>query len=223
MRILIVEDEKRLAEIIRRGLTEEGYAADIAPSGEEAEELAACIPYDLILLDIMLPGIDGFQVCRNLRKKGLKTPVLMLTARDSVSDRVKGLDSGADDYLVKPFAFEELYARIRALLRREENLIPQKLRVGDLEMDTLTRQVWRGNRLIDLTAREYAILEYFMRNPNIVITRLMLEQHVWNLSLDSSSNLVEVYIRKLRSKIDPEEKTSLIQTVKGAGYRLVAP
>lgn len=221
MRVLIVEDEKKLANIIQRGLNEEGYAVDIAGTGEEAENLALNIPYDLILLDIILPGKDGIGVCRTLRDKKIKTPVLMLTARDSVSDKVKGLDSGADDYLVKPFAFEELYARIRALLRREENLLPQKLVAGDLSIEITTRQVRRGNRQIDLTGKEYAILEFLMRHPNLVITRVMLEQHIWNLELDSTSNLVDVFIRRLRKKIDDGEKKSLIQTVKGAGYRLV--
>jgi two-component system, OmpR family, copper resistance phosphate regulon response regulator CusR len=201
MRILVVEDEKRLSEIIKRGLSEEGYAVDTAMTAREAEELALSIPFDMILLDIVLPDGDGMAVCRRLRQKKMKTPVLMLTARDSVSDRVKGLDSGADDYLVKPFAFEELCARIRALLRREENLIPQIIRAGDLEMDTTTHHVRRGGRVIELTAKEYAILEYFMRN----------------------SNLVDVFIRKLRRKIDEENKDSLIQTVKGVGYRLVTP
>jgi DNA-binding response OmpR family regulator len=221
MRVLIVEDEQQLANIIQRGLTEEGYAVDAAGTGEEAENLALNIPYDLILLDIILPGKDGIEVCRTLRQHKIKTPVLMLTARDSVGDKVKGLDSGADDYLVKPFAFEELYARVRALLRREENLLPQKLQVGDLSIETTTRQVQRGTRQIELTGKEYAILEFLMRHPNMVITRVMLEQHIWNLELDSTSNLVDVFIRRLRIKIDEGEKKSLIQTVKGAGYRLV--
>ena len=222
MRILIVEDEQNLARIIQRGLTEEGYAVDTAFTGEDGEMLAESIPYDIILLDIMLPGKDGIEVCRSLRQKKIKTPILMLTAKDSIGDRVKGLDSGADDYLVKPFAFEELYARVRALLRREENLLPQKLQVGDLVMDAGTRQVMRGDRKIELTGKEFAILEFLMRHPNLVITRVMLEQHIWNLELDSTSNLVDVFIRRLRKKIDEGEKKSLIQTVKGAGYRLLA-
>jgi DNA-binding response OmpR family regulator len=221
MRILVVEDEKELAGIIKRGLIEEGYAVDTAYTGEEGEILAESIPYDLIILDVILPKKDGVEVCRSLRQKRIKSPITMLTAKDSISDRVKGLDSGADDYLVKPFAFEELYARVRALLRREENLLPQKLEAGDLVIDTTTRQVWKGRRLIELTGKEYAILEYLMRHPNLVITRTMMEQHIWNLELDSSSNLVDVYIRKLRRKIDSEGKESLIQTVKGAGYRLI--
>jgi DNA-binding response OmpR family regulator len=220
MRILVVEDEKRLAEIIKRGLCEEGYSVDAAFDGEEAENLAACIPYDLILLDIILPKKDGIEVCLSLRQKKIKTKILMLTAKDSIGDKVKGLDSGADDYLVKPFDFEELCARIRALLRREENLTLPKLQTGDLIMDTSARQVFKKEIRIDLTSKEYAMLEFLMRHPNIVITRTMFEQHVWNLELDSSSNLVDVFIRKLRLKIDDEGKDSLIQTVKGAGYRM---
>jgi DNA-binding response OmpR family regulator len=223
MRILVVEDEKKLAEIIKRGLSEEGYSVDTAFDGAEAENLAESIPYDLILLDIILPKKDGIEVCRSLRQKKIKTKILMLTAKDSIGDKVSGLDSGADDYLVKPFDFEELCARLRALLRREENFTALKLQVGDLAMDTSTRQVMRNQRRIDLTPKEYAILEYMMRHPNMVITRIMFEQHVWSLELDSSSNLVDVFIRKLRRKIDEEGKESLIQTVKGAGYRMVGP
>jgi DNA-binding response OmpR family regulator len=222
MRILVVEDQKQLADIIKRGLSEEGYAVDAANTGEEGEMLAEGIPYDLIILDIILPHRNGLEVCQNLRHKKIKTPVLMLTAKDSVSDKVKGLDSGADDYMIKPFAFAELYARVRALLRREENVVPQKLQVGDLVIDISSRQVTRGQKKIELTGKEYAILEYLMRHPNIVITRLMLEQHVWNLEFDSTSNLVDVFIRRLRVKIDEGDKDSLIQTVKGAGYRIVS-
>jgi DNA-binding response OmpR family regulator len=220
MRVLVVEDEKKLAEIIRRGLTEEGYSVDNAFDGIEAEDLAFSVPYDVILLDLMLPKKDGIEVCRSMRQKNIKTKILMLTARDSLLDKVKGLDSGADDYLVKPFDFEELCARIRALLRREENIIPLKLEIGDLVMDISSRQVFKGQRQLDLTPKEYAMLEYLMRHPNMVITRTMFEQHVWDLELDSGSNLVDVFIRKLRRKIDDEGKDSLIQTVKGAGYRM---
>jgi DNA-binding response OmpR family regulator len=222
MRILVIEDEKQLADIIKRGLAEEGYAVDSAYTGEEGETFAEGVPYDLIILDIILPRKNGLEVCQNLRQNKIKTPVLMLTAKDSIGDKVKGLDSGADDYMVKPFAFAELYARVRALLRREENILPQKLRINDLVLDISTRQVVRGQRKIELTAKEYAILEYLMRHPNIVITRLMLEQHIWNLEFDSTSNLVDVFIRRLRLKIDEGEKDSLIQTVKGAGYRMVS-
>jgi DNA-binding response OmpR family regulator len=223
MRLLVVEDEKKLAEIIKRGLIEEGYSVDSAFDGVEAEELALNIPYDVVLLDLILPKKDGIEVCRNLRQKNIKTKILMLTAKDSLGDKVKGLDSGADDYLVKPFDFEELCARIRALLRREENIIPTKLTIGDLVMDTSSRKVFRGQRHIDLTPKEYAMLEYLMRHPDLVITRTMFEQHVWDLDLDSGSNLVDVFIRKLRRKIDEEGKDSLIQTVKGAGYRMERP
>jgi DNA-binding response OmpR family regulator len=178
MRILVVEDEKKLAEIIKRGLVEEGYSVDNAFDGVEAENLATSIPYDAIILDIMLPKRNGIEVCHNLRQEGIKSKILMLTAKDSIRDRVTGLDSGADDYLVKPFDFEELCARLRALLRREENIVPLKLQIGDLVMDTSSHQVRRGQRHIELTPKEYAMLEYLMRHPNIVITRTMFEQHV---------------------------------------------
>ena len=220
MRILVVEDEKGLAHLIRRGLTEEGYAVDVAYDGEEGESFAESVPYDLIVLDIVLPRKDGFQVCSNLRKKGIKVRVLMLTGRDSVADRVKGLDTGADDYLIKPFQFEELTARIRALLRREIANASPVIQVGDITLNTATREVKRRGRAIDLNNKEYAILEYLMRNVNMVITRQMIEDHVWNFSLESSSNLVDVYIRRLRSKLDNPGEESLIETVRGAGYRL---
>jgi DNA-binding response OmpR family regulator len=220
MRVLVVEDERRLAGIIRRGLTEEGYAVDTAYDGEEAKYLAQNTAFDMIVLDIMLPKKNGVTVCRELRQERVNTPILMLTARDRVEDRVEGLDSGADDYLVKPFAFSELLARIRALLRREAVSKTSKLRVGELSMDTLTREVWRGQRKIDLTTREYTILLYFMRHPNIVITRTMLEENVWDYEFDGLSNIIDVYIRKLRRNIDIEGGDSLIQTVRGAGYRL---
>jgi DNA-binding response OmpR family regulator len=223
MRILVVEDEGQLADIIKRGLEEQGYAVDAAYDGKEGEYLAENFSYDLIVLDIILPKKDGIEVCQTLRQKKLRTPILMLTCKGSVEDKVKGLDSGADDYLVKPFAFEELAARVRALLRREGTLISSKLVVGNLVMDTATRQVWRGERRIELTHKEYAILEYLMRHPNIVVTRTMLEQHVWDMEFDSISNLIDVYIRRLRSKIDEGEKDSLIQTVRGAGYRIKTP
>jgi len=223
MRILVVEDERQLAKIIKRGLVEEGYAADIAYDGEEAESLAESIPYDLIILDIILPKKDGVEVCRSLRQKKIKAPVMMLTAKDSISDRVKGLDSGADDYLVKPFAFNELLARVRALLRREGLPKTSKLQVGELAMDVLTRDVWRGERKIELTAKEYAILEYFMRRPNVVVTRTMLGESVWDYEFDGISNIIDVYVRRLRRKIDVDGQGSLIQTLRGAGYRLRVP
>ncbi len=223
MRILVVDDDRRLCAVIKRGLLEEAYAVDLAYDGEEGEYLAEVNPYDLIILDIMLPNKDGIEVCHELRTKKINTPILMLTAKDTVEDRVRGLDTGADDYLVKPFAFNELLARVRALLRREGMLKSPELRVGDLTMNTLTRQVWRGQRPIELTTKEYVILEYFMRHPNVVVTRTMVEEHAWDYDFDSLSNLVDVYIRRLRRKIDSEGEDSLIQTVRGAGYRLKAP
>ncbi|MBI4287844.1 MAG: response regulator transcription factor [Chloroflexi bacterium] len=222
MRVLVVEDERRLAGIVKRGLLEEGYSVDAAYDGEEAQYMAESVPYDLMILDVMLPRKDGIAVCRELRAKDMNVPILMLTARDSVEDRVKGLDSGADDYLVKPFAFSELLARVRALLRREALPRTPKLRVGDLVMDTQTREVWRGQRKIELTTKEHSILEYFMRHPNVVITRTMIEENAWDYEFDAMSNIIDVYIRRLRSKIDEEGKESLIQTVRGAGYRLKA-
>jgi DNA-binding response OmpR family regulator len=220
MRILIVEDDRRLSGIIRRGLIEETYAVDAAYDGEEGQFLAETNPYDLIILDIMLPKKDGFTVCRELRTRGINTPVLMLTAKDAIEDRVKGLDTGADDYLVKPFAFSELLARVRALLRREGMTKSPELKAGNLVLNTLTRELRRDQRLIELTTKEYVILEYFMRHPNIVITRTMLEEHAWNYDFDSLSNLIDVYIRRLRRKIDRAGGDSVIQTVRGAGYRL---
>ena len=220
MRILVADDDRRLTSIVRRGLTEEAYAVDVAYDGEESEYLAEINPYDLIILDIMMPKKDGIEVCRGLRAKNINTPVLMLTARDAVEDRVKGLDAGADDYLVKPFAFSELMARVRALLRRNGMTRSPELKVGDLILDTLTREVWRGRRAIELTTKEYVILEYFMRHPNVVVTRRMLEEHAWDYDFDSLSNLIDVYIRRLRRKIDAGGEKSIIQTVRGAGYRL---
>ena len=223
MRILVVDDDRRLCAVIKRGLLEEAYAVDLAYDGEEGAYLSEVNPYDLIILDIMLPNKDGIQVCRELRAKKVNTPILMLTAKDTVEDRVKGLDTGADDYLVKPFAFSELLARVRALLRREGMSKSPELRVGDLTLNTLTRQVWRGQRPIELTTKEYVILEYLMRHPNAVVTRTMIEEHAWDYDFDSLSNLVDVYIRRLRRKIDDEKDDGLIQTVRGAGYRLKAP
>jgi DNA-binding response OmpR family regulator len=222
MRILVVDDDRRLCAVIKRGLLEETYAVDLAYNGDEGEYLAEVNPYDLIILDIMLPNKDGIEVCNELRAKKINTPILMLTAKDTVEDRVRGLDTGADDYLVKPFAFSELLARVRALLRREGIAKSPELRVGDLTLNTLTRQIWRGHRPIELTTKEYVILEYFMRHPNVIVTRTMIEEHAWDYDFDSLSNLVDVYIRRLRRKIDNEREDSLIQTVRGAGYRLKA-
>jgi len=222
MRVLVVEDERRLAGIIKRGLMEEGYAVDNAYDGEEAQFMAETTAYDLMILDIMLPRKDGITVCQELRMKNVNIPILMLTAKDSVEDRVKGLDSGADDYQIKPFAFSELLARIRALLRREGLPRSPKLQVGKLIMYTLTKEVWVGQKKVDLTTREYSILEYFMRRPNVVATRTMLEENVWDYEFEGISNIIDVYVRRLRSKIDEDGKESLIQTVRGAGYRLRA-
>ena len=220
MRILVVEDDRKLSDIIQRGLTEIGYAVDAAYDGEEGKEMAETYPYDLIILDIILPGIDGIEVCLELRRHDIKSRIIMLTSRDTIDDRIKGLDSGADDYLVKPFAFDELLARIRGLLRREVSNGSHILRVDELSMDTLTREVMRGAINIKLTGKEYSMLEYFIRNPNIVITRRMLEDHVWDLSLDSESNLIDVYVRRLRQKIDKDGEDSLIETIRSVGYRL---
>jgi DNA-binding response OmpR family regulator len=220
MRILVVEDDRRLASIIRRGLIEEGYTVDNSYDGEEAEYMVENTPYDVIILDIMLPQKDGIAVCRDLRKKDVDTPILMLTAKDTLEDRINGLDSGADDYQVKPFAFGELMARVRALARRDGRPKSKKLRTGDLVMDTLSRQIWRGDREIVLTAKEYAMLECFMRHQNMVLTRTMLEENLWDYAFDGASNVVDVYIRRLRRKIDNGEEDSLIETVRGAGYRL---
>jgi DNA-binding response OmpR family regulator len=222
MRILVVDDDRRLCAVIKRGLLEEAYAVDLAYDGDEGEYLAEVNPYDLIILDIMLPNKDGIEVCNELRAKKINTPILMLTAKDTVEDRVRGLDTGADDYLIKPFAFNELLARVRALLRREGMSKSPELRVGDLTLNTLTREIWRGQRPIELTTKEYVILEYFMRHPNVIVTRTMIEEHAWDYDFDSLSNLVDVYIRRLRRKIDNEREDSLIQTVRGAGYRLKA-
>ena len=182
--------------------------------------MAETTPFDLIVLDLMLPKRDGVSVCRNLRMKNINTPILMLTAKDAVEDRVTGLDSGADDYQIKPFAFSELLARVRALLRREALPKGQKLLVGDLMMDRQTREVWRGQKKIDLTTKEYAILEYLMRRPNAAVTRKMLEENVWDYEFDGISNIIDVYVRRIRRKIDDEGQPSLIQTLRGTGYRL---
>jgi heavy metal response regulator len=220
MRVLVVEDERRLASIIKRGLLEEGYSVDNAYDGGEAQFMAETTAYDLIILDIMLPIKDGITVCQDLRAKNVNIPILMLTAKDSVEDRVRGLDSGADDYQIKPFAFSELLARVRALLRRQVLPKHPKLHVGELVMDTLTREVLRGQKKVDLTAKEYSILEYLMRRPKVVVTRTMLEENVWDYNFDGMSNIIDVYIRRLRVKIDENGEESLIQTVRGAGYRL---
>jgi heavy metal response regulator len=222
MRILVVEDERRIAAFIKRGLEEEHYAVDVAYDGEEALDWAAVVDYDLIVLDVLLPKKDGIQVCRELRAQGNRVPVLMLTARDAIEDRVRGLDSGADDYLVKPFAFQELLARIRALLRRSGEIKTTRLQVGDLVLDTITHQATRSGRIIELTAREYALLEFLMRHPSQVLSRTQIAEHVWNYDFFTTSNVVDVYIRYLRRKIDKGFKVKLLQTVRGVGYKIEA-
>jgi DNA-binding response OmpR family regulator len=222
MRILVVEDERRIAAFIKRGLEEEHYAVDVAYDGEEALDWVAVVDYDLIVLDVLLPKKDGIQVCSESRAQGNKVPILMLTARDAIEDRVQGLDSGADDYLVKPFAFQELLARIRALLRRSGEVKTTRLQVGDLVLDTLTHRATRGGRVIELTAREYALLEFLMRHPDQVLSRTQISEHVWDYDFFSTSNVVDVYIRYLRRKIDKGFKVKLIKTVRGAGYKIEA-
>jgi two-component system, OmpR family, response regulator len=222
VRVLIVEDELRMAGLIHRGLVREGVAADVAPNGEEALVFAGAHEYDAIVLDVMLPGINGFETCRRLRSGGVWTPVLMLTARDSVEDRVEGLDTGADDYLVKPFAFAELLARLRAVVRRGEPERPSVLEVGDLRLDPATRKVWRGSTEIALSAKEFALLETFMRRPDAVLSRYELLEHAWDFAYDNRSNVVDVYVRRLRRRIDEPFGRRSLETVRGAGYRLRA-
>lgn len=222
MRILVVEDEQRIAAFLKRGLEEEHYAVDVTYDGEEALDWAFVVDYDLIVLDILLPKKDGIQVCRELRDRGNIVPILMLTARDAVEDRVRGLDSGADDYLVKPFAFQELLARARALLRRGGETKTTRLQVGDLVLDTVTHRATRAGRVIELTAREYALLEFLMRHPRQVLSRTQIAEHVWDYDFYSTSNVVDVYIRYLRRKIDRDFDAKLIQTVRGAGYKIEA-
>jgi DNA-binding response OmpR family regulator len=223
MRVLLVEDNRRMNTTIRLSLEEAGYAVDPAYTGPDGEEMAQMAPYDAIILDIMLPGKDGLAVCRELRRNRVNTPVLMLTARDAIDDRVSGLDSGADDYLVKPFALEELHARLRALLRRESGDKSGQLRIQDLVLDPATRYVTRAGKPVDLTAKEYGLLEYFMRNPNRLITREMAVDHIWSYDFEATSNIIDVYIRRLRAKIDAEAAEKLFETVRGAGYRLRDP
>ena len=223
MRILLVEDNQRLSDSLRRSLSDDGYAVDVAYDGQEGEELAEITPYDLIILDVMLPRKNGFEVCRSLRENRVKTPVLMLTARDALSDRVTGLDSGADDYLVKPFEVDELRARLRALLRRESDDKSGTLTIADLHLDPATHFVERGGNRIELTSREYALLEYLMRHPNRLVTRQMAENSLWDSDSSVASNVVDVYIRRLRRKVDDPYEPKLIETIRGSGYRLKRP
>ena len=222
MRVLIVEDEVKMASLIRRGLREEGMAADVAIKGEDALWMAGSTSYDAIMLDVMLPGINGFDACRRLREEGVWAPVLMLTARDGMEDRVAGLDGGADDYLTKPFSFAELLARLRALVRRGPVERPTVLTVGDLHLDPAARRVWRGDTDITLSAKEFALLETFMRRPGEVLDRLQLLEHAWDYDYENRSNVVDVYVRYLREKIDRPFGVESIETVRGAGYRLRA-
>jgi two-component system, OmpR family, response regulator len=220
MRVLMVEDDVRMAGLVRRGLAEEGHAADVASTGEDAVWLAQAHPYDAIVLDVMLPGLSGFETCKRLRKAGVWSPVLMLTARDGVEDRVAGLDAGADDYLTKPFSFAELLARLRALSRRGSAERPVELAVGDLRLDPATRRVWRGEIEVALSPKEFALLETFMRRPGQVLTRLQLLEHAWDFAYENRSNVVDVYVRYLREKLDRPFGKRSFETVRGVGYRL---
>lgn len=218
MRLLVVEDDPKLARVIARGLREEAYAVDVLGDGRDAIAQAAINSYDAIVLDIMLPGADGLAVCRELRARGIKTPILMLTARDAIADRIAGLDTGADDYLTKPFDFGELLARLRALLRRPEALQPAQMKIGDLEIDSLAHSVTRAGVPISLTSKEYALLELLTRHAGQVVSRADIVAHVWDDNHDPFTNAVEVYVNRLRGKIDREPWRPLIHTRRGAGY-----
>ncbi|HYM53291.1 MAG TPA: response regulator transcription factor [Candidatus Dormibacteraeota bacterium] len=222
MRVLVAEDDVKMAGLLKRGLEEEGYAVDVARTGPEAVWAGTENPYDAILLDVMLPELDGFEVCRQLRAANRWAPVLMLTARDAVPDRVAGLDAGADDYLIKPFSFSELLARLRALMRRGPSERPAVLRVGDLALDPAMKRVTRADALIDLTPKEFALIEFFMRHPGEVHTRTRIIEHVWDFAYDGDSNVVDVYVRYLREKVDRPFGRRSIETVRGTGYRLRA-
>jgi two-component system OmpR family response regulator len=222
VRVLVVEDEVPLAKLIRQGLVQDGQLADVAVRGEDALWMAAATPYDVICLDVNLPGIDGFETCRRLRADDVATPILMLTARDAIGDRIMGLDTGADDYLVKPFDFGELLARLRALARRTATTPQPVLRVGDLSLDPATHRVARGETEIELSAKEVQILEVFMRHPDEVLSRLQLLERAWDASYENRSNVIDVYIRYLREKIDRPFGVETLETVRGAGYRLRA-
>jgi DNA-binding response OmpR family regulator len=223
MRLLLVEDDSRIAHFVARGLQEQAYAVDVVANGDDALYQVEINDYDVIVLDVMIPGKDGFATCRGIRALGKRMPILMLTARDAVDDRIRGLDSGADDYLTKPFEFGELLARLRALLRRPRDLRPSRILVGDLELDTATQTAKRGNRSISLTAKEYALLEFLARNANRVIGRSEIAEHVWDESFDPFSNLIEVYVNRLRRKLGEEDGKPLLQTRRGSGYILSGP
>jgi two-component system, OmpR family, response regulator len=220
VRVLVVEDDARMAAAIRRGLRFEGLVVEIAADGEAALRTVGAVDYDAIVLDVMMPGLDGFETCERLRRDGVWAPVLMLTARDAVEDRVRGLDGGADDYLTKPFSLAELTARLRALVRRGPTERPAVLEIGELRLDPSTREVWRGDAEIHLSTREFALLETFMRRPGHVLTQMQLLEAAWDLGYEQRSNVVEVYVRYLRQKIDRPFGVSSIETVRGAGYRL---
>jgi two-component system, OmpR family, response regulator len=220
MRLLVVEDEPKLAALVARGLREEGYAVDVAERGEDALWMAHAAPYDAILLDVMLPGADGFDVCRRLRSEAVWSPILMLTARDAVGDRVTGLDSGADDYLPKPFAFDELLARVRALVRRAPTERPAVLEVGSLRLDPAAHRAWRRDTELDLSPKELALLEVFMRSPGRVLSRSQLLDAAWDIGFERRSNIVDVYVRYLRDKIDRPFGRASLETIRGVGYRL---
>jgi DNA-binding response OmpR family regulator len=223
MRLLLVEDDSRIAHFVARGLQEQAYAVDVVADGNDALYQVEINDYDVIVLDVMIPGKDGFATCRGIRSLGKRMPILMLTARDAVDDRIRGLDSGADDYLTKPFEFGELLARLRALLRRPRDLRPSRILVGDLELDTASQTAKRGNRSISLTAKEYALLEFLVRNANRVIGRSEIAEHVWDESFDPFSNLIEVYVNRLRRKLGEKDGKPLLQTRRGSGYILSAP
>jgi two-component system OmpR family response regulator len=220
VRALVVEDQPKLASLIRRGLAEEGYAVDLAPNGHAALVRAGATEYDVIVLDVMLPGIDGFEVVRRLREQSVQSPVLLLTARDGAEDRVTGLDLGADDYLTKPFSFDELLARLRALTRRGPLERPLVLKVGELKLDPKARRAWHGETELELSTKEFAVLETFMRRPGEVLSRFELLEHAWDVDYENRSNVVDVYVRYLREKIDRRFGLTAIETVRGAGYRM---
>jgi len=220
MRILVVEDDKKVGRFLAKGLQEEQYAVDICRDGADALYFAQTNTYDVIILDIMLPGKDGFTICREMRENSILTPVIMLTAKDTVEDKVSGLSEGADDYLTKPFSFEELLARIRALLRRNQDYKTKVLKAGDLEMDPVRRLVARAGKKIILTGKEYALLEYLLRNKGRIVTPVMIREHVWDMEYDGISNIVNVYINHLRNKIDKDSRAKLIKTIRGLGYQI---
>ena len=220
MRILVIEDERKIAQFIKRGLKEEGYAVDAANDGEEGHFLASTNDYDIIVLDVMLPRLDGVNLCKKLREEKNPVPIIILTAKDDVEDKIKGLDAGADDYLTKPFAFEELLARIRAALRKKDQAVSTKLQVADLTLDLLTHRVMRSNKEIVLTNKEYTLLEYLMRHAASIIPRAIISEHVWDINFDTDTNVIDVYINYLRRKIDSGHKKKLIHTIRGRGYTL---